>query len=180
MSVLLGDGAGGFASQTRFSVGNNPQSVALGDLNGDGSPDIVTANSSNFNGDVSVLLGDGAGGFATQTRFSVGNGPWSVALGDVNGDGSPDIVTANSSNSSDVSVLLGDGAGGFASQTRFSVGNNPQSVVLGDVNGDGSPDIVTANFFSNDVSVLLGDGAGGFATANTILRGKQSLVRGVG
>src|SRR5262249_56336447 len=73
---------------------------------------------------------------------------------DVNGDGLPDLTTANS-DSSTVSVLLGAGGGAFAAARHFATGRTPQSVALGDVNGDGWLDAVTANFGSNDVSVLL-------------------------
>ena len=67
--------------------------MAIGDVNGDGRPDLVTANYEP--GDVSVLLGNGDGTFRPQARFAAGSGPYSVAIGDVNGDGRPDLVTAN-------------------------------------------------------------------------------------
>ena len=163
VSVLLGVGDGTFQTQSRFAVGSQPESIALGDVDGDGHLDIVTANYGS--NDVSVLLGAGDGTFQTQSRLGVGNSPWSIALGDVDGDGHLDIVTANYS-SNDVSVLLGAGNGSFQPQSRFVVGYNPGSVALGDVNGDGHLDIVTANYSSNDVSVLLGAGDGTFQTQN--------------
>ena len=168
VSVLLGDGSGGFSAATGspFAVGSSPESVALGDVDGDGLLDVVTANQNSD--DLSVLLGDGGGGFtaATGSPFAVGNGPRSISLGDVDGDGALDGVTANS-NSDDVSVLLGDGNGGFtaAAGNPFAVGDFPQSVALGDVDGDDALDVVTANRESNDISVLLGDGGGGFTAA---------------
>jgi len=170
VSVLAGDGAGGFASQVCFAVGSGPWGVALGDVTGDGLPDIVVANSNYYgNGnDVSVLAGDGAGGFAPQVRYDVGDEPAGLALGDVTGDGLPDIVTANShwvdwEDTSDISVLAADGAGGFISDVTYAVGDRPYCVALGDVTADGIPDIVTANWSGYNVSILAGDGAGGFA-----------------
>ena len=148
-----------FYEQPRLAVGDSPESVVLGDVDGDGVLDIVTANADSD--DVSVLLGLGDGSFHEQARSGVGNRPESVVLGDVDGDGSLDIVTANT-NSDDVSVLLGLGDGSFHEQARFSVGNHPKSVALGDLNGDGILDIVTANCWSADVSVLLGLGDGSF------------------
>jgi hypothetical protein len=77
-----------------------------------------------------------------------------VAVGDFNGDGKPDLATANF-NSNSVSVLLGKGDGTFAAASSPSVGALPRSVAVGDFNGDGKPDLATANFNSNSVSVLL-------------------------
>ena len=100
------------AQPPTFDVaGNTPQSVAVGDFNGDGSQDLATANAGSAN--VSVLLGNGAGGFAPPTSFNAGAQPRSVAVGDFNGDGMLDLVAANE-NSANVSVLLGNGLGGFA------------------------------------------------------------------
>jgi hypothetical protein len=147
---------------TRILVGRTPAIVTVADLNHDGIPDLVTANADS--GDVSVLLGRGDGTFAAERRFAVGVGasPTSVAVADLNGDGIPDLVTANA-DSNDVSVLLGRGGGTFAPQQRFAVGRTPQSVIVADLNGDGLPDLVNSNVFSDDVSVLLGRGGGTFA-----------------
>jgi hypothetical protein len=169
VTTLRGDGAGRFGGglgSVGYAVGNAPESVALGDVNGDGALDIVAANS--FDGTVTVLITNQFNAIAPApgSPFRVGSMPWSVALGDVNGDGRLDIVTANSSDNT-VSVLLGDGAGRFeaAPTAPFNVGPGPNAVALGDVNGDGKLDLVTANVGGNTVTVLLGDGAGGFAAA---------------
>src|SRR6478735_5114964 len=105
--------------------------------------------------------------FGPATNFVVGTNanPRSVAITDLNGDGKPDLVTANGS-SNNVSVLLGTGTGSFGAASNFAVGTNPFSVAIADVNGDGKPDLVTANYSSNNVSVLLGTGTGSFGAAS--------------
>jgi len=167
VSILLGDGSGGFtASTVGIAGGAGPASAALGDVNGDGNIDIVTANQSSSN--ISVLLGDGLGGFtATTTDLGGGINPSFVALADVNGDAHLDAVVANDAPASSVSILLGDGLGGFTASTVPNGGSNTAALAAGDVNGDGNIDIVTANLSSDDLSLLLGDGAGNF-TASTV------------
>jgi FG-GAP-like repeat/Bacterial Ig-like domain (group 3)/FG-GAP repeat len=147
-----------------FSSGGGPQSVAVDDLNGDGKLDIVTANYAANT--VTVLLGDGTGGFtqAAGSPFGTGTSPASVTIGDFNGDGKPDIVTANAV-SNTVSLLLGNGSGSFSAAASFAVGSEPLSIAAFDMNRDGRLDLVTVNNSGNSVSVLLGNGAGGFAAA---------------
>jgi FG-GAP-like repeat/Carboxypeptidase regulatory-like domain/FG-GAP repeat/Two component regulator propeller len=144
---------------TRTVVGTHPQAVAVGDVNHDGIPDLVTANAGS--NDVSVLLGRGDGTFKAEQRFPVGAQPQAIAVADVNHDGRPDLVTANQG-SDDVSVLLGRGDGTFKAEQRFVVGDSPVSVAVADLNGDGLSDLVTANVGFSAVTVLLGRGDGTF------------------
>src|SRR5439155_969855 len=102
----------------------NPISVAIGDLNGDAKPDLAVANNGSVSNTVSVLLGDGAGGFGSKTDFATGASPRSVAIGDMNGDGKPDLATANLG-SNTVSVLLA------LETTRTVLATSPNPCVLG-------------------------------------------------
>jgi hypothetical protein len=164
VSVLpgMGDGTLDLTRANDYTAGSGPVSVAIGDVNGDGKLDLVTANSGGNN--VSVLLGNGDATFGLATPYAAGTSPVSVALGDVNGDGKLDIVTANNG-SNDVSVLLGDGIGGFGAAVPYAAGTSPTSVALGDFNKDGHTDLAVTN--SNGVSVLLGAGDGTFTKAHT-------------
>jgi hypothetical protein len=170
VSILLGDGVGGFGAPTNFAVGSNPISVAVGDFNGDGKQDLAVANLSSAN--VSILLGDGAGGFSAASNFAVSFGPTAVAVGDFNGDGKQDLAFAVGSNV--MAILLGNGDGSFGAATTFgsNVNSDPEAIAVGDFNGDGKQDIAVANgafgsSIQNVVSIFLGDGAGGFAAATT-------------
>lgn len=155
-----------FAGKQDFTTGQKPSAVAIGDVNGDGAPDLVVANAGSNT--VSVLLNTTTPGantfsFAAKQDFPTGADPQAVALKDLNGDGKPDIVVANGgAGSSSVSVLLNTTVPGatiptFAGQQTFSTGGGPVSVAVADLNGDGEPDLVTANSAAgaNSVSVLL-------------------------
>ncbi|MBF0158196.1 MAG: VCBS repeat-containing protein [Magnetococcales bacterium] len=160
VSLLLGDGQGGFSDARSYSVDEWPISITSADLNGDGKTDIVCANEDD--GNVSLLLGDGQGGFADVVSYDVGSLPQSVISADFNGDGKMDIACADSGDYG-VSVLLGDGQGGLADAIDFVVGHKPLSITSADFNGDGKIDIACANANSDNVSLLFGDGQGGFS-----------------
>jgi hypothetical protein len=99
-------------------------------------------------------MGDGTGAFSPQASFGGGDGPKSIAIGDLDGDGHNDLAIA-SSESDSVTVLSGDGSGAFAAGESFSAGDNPSSISIADLNGAGLPDLVVADRFGELVSVLL-------------------------
>ncbi|MCA2642153.1 FG-GAP-like repeat-containing protein, partial [Microcystis sp. M087S2] len=128
VSVLLGTGTGSFGTPTNFSVGGSPNSVTVGDFNGDGKSDLAAAN--RLTNNVSVLLGTGTGSFGTPTNFSVGSSPNSVTVGDFNGDGKSDLAVANRL-TNNVSVLLN--ADPTATVTITDVSQPPISLTINDV-----------------------------------------------
>lgn len=166
--------------KTDFTTGTSPQAVAVGDLNADGKLDLAVANYHVATGNsISVLLGNGAGGFGPKTDYAAGNQPASIAIGDVNGDGKPDLMSSNWSASS-LSVFLGDGLGGFGAKTDFATGSRPISGKLADLNGDNMLDAVVATWSTGLVQVLLGNGLGSFGAAIThpVLANAYSLALG--
>jgi hypothetical protein len=178
VSVLLnttatGAGIPNFARQQTFATGSSPNSVVAGDLNGDGRPDVIVA--SPVENTVSLLLnttspGDTTVHFADQQTFATGIDPTSVALGDFNNDGKPDLAIANFG-SNTVSVFLnttpaGAGSLSFAPMQSFAAGYEPYYLAVADFNDDGKPDVVVSNANSRTITVLLNATAPGASTAS--------------
>jgi hypothetical protein len=161
VSVLLNRGDGTFHPGVQYLAGRGPHHVAIGDLNGDGKADLASANQGLFVSTVSVLLNNGNGSFQAKRDFESGGNPGSVAIGDLNGDAKPDLVTANSG-SDTLSVLVNNGDGSFQPKRDYSTGHGPVSVAIGDVNADGKPDMAAGNFDAGTVSVFVNAGNGTF------------------
>jgi hypothetical protein len=184
ISVLLSNRDGTFQPAQIFDAGSTPQSVAIGDLNRDGLPDLAIAD---YFGGVSVLLGNGDGTFQSARMFPAGANPESVTAGDFNRDGMIDLAVANYS-SNDVAVLEGNGDGTFQAARIFAAaGRHPMSVAANDFNGDGVPDLAIANvgdpFVNTDfgnISVMLGRGDGTFQSAQTLSAGLQPISVAIG
>jgi hypothetical protein len=152
LTVVLGDGKGGFIVATSYAVGVSLSSLAAADLNRDGHIDLAVADSAKNS--VIILLGNGDGSFRQSSTIAVGHGPVSLAVTDLNGDGISDLAVANRSDNT-VSILLGIGDGGFHSSRDFVVGNAPSMLVTADFNGDGRPGLATANFGDGTISMPL-------------------------
>ncbi len=143
-----------------YSCLASAQLAAVGDLNGDGKPDVVLAD--RIQNRVGIFLNTGNGSLGAGVFLGVGSSPLSVSLADFNGDGHLDILAATSPK---LQILFGDGKGGFAAPVAIPQSGVPTigSSVVGDFNGDGFADIAFA--YSNPtptVAVLFGDGKGGF------------------
>jgi hypothetical protein len=164
-----------FAAAQSFAVGVDPWQTAVGDFNGDGKLDLVTANQ--YGNSVSVLLGNGDGTFQPAVSYGVGYNPSWVAVGDFNGDGKLDLAVADTFG---LTVLLGNGDGTFRTATNYNVGSPQTFVTVADLNGDGKLDLVFANSDSNNVTVVLGDGDGTFQSPISYVTGtgpRQVVVR---
>jgi|GEM_PF-993684 len=152
-----------FAGSSVFPAGADPRSLVAGDWNRDGLMDLAVANAAS--NDVTLLLGDGLGGFVPAGPATpAGLAPQAVVMGDFNGDDNPDLAVA-ARDSNEVKILLGDGAGSLAAGGVTSV-SAPRALVAVDVNLDGRMDLAAANQSANTVTLLIGDGAGAF-TAQT-------------
>jgi hypothetical protein len=158
---LAGNGTGGF-SQTNISypTGQEPDSAAVANLNGDNKLDIVVANS--LDSDVSVYMGNGDGTFQPRVNYSLSTFPAYVAIGDLNGDGKPDLAVALfGSQNNVVSVLLNNGDGTFSAPVNYPTAGGCSFVAIGDLTGDGNQDLMLA-CANQAVSILYGNGNGTF------------------
>ena len=163
VSVLLNAGNGHLRFVRNYRAQVEAFGIAIGDLNADGKPDLVTGSTAEDGNKVAVLINRGDGSFQARRTYRVGTTPWSVAIGDLNADGAPDIATADcpTSGAGTVSVLLNHGGGSFGTRT-YRAGVCPDSVAISDLTSDGLPDLAVAN--SNTISVFVNAGGGSFAS----------------
>jgi hypothetical protein len=152
-----------------FSEYADTYSVATGDFNGDGIPDVVVGQENNYSSTgVTVYLAKGDGSFYPGVSYGASGQMGYVAVADFNGDGKLDIA-ATDSEAGVVQIFLGNGDGTFsigaAYPTDTGEGPTPQNVVTGDFNHDGVIDLAIANEDTSSVGVLLGNGDGTFAPA---------------
>lgn len=190
VNVLLGDGAGSFATPIEYLFPDSETATALttADLNGDGNLDLI-AGTQNWYGDPSlgqslaVFMGNGDGTFAAPAFYAlpydndIYTYPTSIQVGDLNEDGNPDVVASRESNTLD--VLFGNGDGTLGSVSLVPTDSSQIwsiSVALGDVNGDGHLDLVANDTWGVSVKVLTGDGTGAFAPSVSYTVGELPMA----
>ncbi len=179
---LRGDGAGGFGPAADIEVRFQTTGVASGDFNADGNPDLAATSVFAQEDWVSILIGDGAGGFSLTQEVPlapIGSAkPVSIAADDLDGDGELDLVITNF-NGRSVSILRGRGDGGFDWIDDLDIGSAPQTTYIADYNGDGTKDLAVARA-GGSVTVLIGNGMGGFLRGADLVagRGLESIAVG--
>lgn len=186
VSIRMGDGTGDF-SKTVYKVvsipilgaskipdydiidvpvGEFPQSLVLGDFNGDGVQDLAVACAGTpipfvnrfEKGKITILLGDGRGFFSLVpgvNALTVGVNPSNIKVGDFNGDGKQDLAVINE-DSNDLSIRFGKGDGTFIGEQQIAVGTTPTGLVVGDFNQDHIQDLAVVNSGSSDIMVFHG------------------------
>src|SRR5262249_42950553 len=148
VSILLGDGKGGFSPARLFGGLYFPSFVDVADFNEDGVLDLAVPDLGPFGKEdgttVSILLGDGTGGFLPPRDTTVPTGPYAIAIGDLNEDGHRDLVVSHPARGS-ITLWSGDGTGAFAALSAIGHMRYPLSVVLADLDGDGHLDVAVGH-----------------------------------
>ncbi|HEY2383297.1 MAG TPA: FG-GAP-like repeat-containing protein [Terriglobia bacterium] len=183
VTVFIGKGDGTFQTGVAYGTGSTgpvSRSVAIGDFNSDGIPDLAAANGTA--GTIGILLGNGNGSFQTAIPVNAGN-PNHLVIADMNGDGKEDVIATSQSAPNAVGILLSNGNGTFQPYQSYNTnqgGSGTRGLSIADFNGDGRPDIVAANWTSNIASVMVNNGAGALATLTdvTVGSGLSDVISG--
>ena len=169
VQILLGGGNGTFSQAvgSPFEIFAVPRNVAVADFNNDGNQDLITDSSGN--GYVSLLIGNGNGGF-TVSDVEIGNLTIGVAAADVNGDGNQDFLVSDSElNGSQTKLYLGNGAGGFTASGALGGLSNPSYIAVGDFDSNDFLDLAIIEKGTNRMASRRG------SCGNRITTGGPSL-----
>jgi hypothetical protein len=168
--------AGNFHTKQDFTTGSNPQSIAIGDLDGDGKPDLVVANydanTISLFHNTSTIGSLTSSSFASKVDFATGTNPSAIAITDLDGDGKLDLAVTNLS-SNTVSVFHNTSSSGtitinsFAAKVDFTTGSSPRSIAIADLDGNGRPDLAVANSASASVSIFRNTAISGSITSSS-------------
>jgi hypothetical protein len=157
-----------FNVKTDLATGADPKRIAIGDLDGDGNPDIAVVNFNSGNAStVSIFRNTSTNGiisFSPKTDYATGNGSIGISIADMNGDGKPDLIVS-SGNSGIFSIFQNTtsspGNISFAAKRDYILLTHPDNITTADLDNDGKPDLITSNFSDNSISIFRNTSSGG-------------------
>jgi hypothetical protein len=150
----------GFRNALVTNASGSPVQSVVADFNGDGFPDVATANAAFGPSAMVVFLGKGNGEFQTPVSYPTGYFTSGIVAGDFNNDGILDLAAMSQDGT--IALFLGNGDGTFQPPKIDTIGGLPVAIVLGDFNRDGILDFATIDYFGNSTSVSIGNGDGTF------------------
>lgn len=168
LRIIPNQGGRAWGTPIDIPIGTYIHHAAVGDFNGDGRLDIALVNNRNGNaGKVIIVQNNGGGSFSVVNRYTLDT-PLAITVGDINGDGKPDIAVGYySSPESGCQIYLGTGNCNFNGVGHLAEGNVGFKPVIFDFNGDGKADIAFTVVFSNEIATYLGVGNGSFTSKQT-------------
>jgi hypothetical protein len=176
VSIFANDGNGTFSQLTTATTGSGPQSLAIGDFNGDGYNDIAVCIYGNGSGNtLSIQLNNKNGTFTQSSTLTVGTGPRKITSGDYDGDGDIDLAVSDFT-SGDIKILLNSGNGTFTVSSTLPLVNKSYGLISLDVDGDGDLDIAAQNWNQSLVSIFKNDGSGAFPLISTANSGGSGTL----
>lgn len=175
VSVMLGNGNGTFSAASTFSVGQSPLSIAGGDFNGDAKTDLAVANYGGFfAGSVSILIGNGSGGFTAGRTLATRTQPASLIVGFFNNDTRADLAVA-AFGANTISTYFGTGVGTFSLSQDLVTGSGPAALEGTDFNGDGFLDLLSANYNADNTTKCFGSVSGQFSCTTSGIIGERPI-----
>lgn len=161
---FFGDGSGAFTPAANITF-NQPIAIVTGDLNEDGSPDLVIRQSGASELSLFLNLANGSGDFASPTPVPLSGVAGDFKLHDFDKDGHLDLAVNKQGTPDSIEILEGDGTGAFAPVGSFPVGTNSTGLRVGDLDGDGNVDLVQLSYDETSYYILSGEGGFVFAEA---------------
>jgi hypothetical protein len=176
LSVLLNSGNGTFVPSNSYDLGSDSGFFTMGDVNGDGKPDVavidapIDYNSGTYGtGTVAVRINNGDGTFGSPAIYITGKRPLHAAIGDINNDGLGDMAVTNGDDQN-VIVFINNGNGTFGNAyVTVNTSSYPYSARIADLNGDGKADLIVA--IEGGLEVFMNQGNGAFGPGRNYLSG---------
>ncbi|MFZ4589745.1 MAG: FG-GAP-like repeat-containing protein [Ignavibacteria bacterium] len=163
VAVYLNNGSGTFTSMPYFLTGVHPTAIAIGFVDSDEYPDIITASWDVSSPNIKVYKNNGNGTFTLNNTYNnVGSRPLCIYIGDIDNDGDNDVGVGIDYSNPRVEFFLNDGLGNLTYSSSTLTLDRPYGIAGNDLNGDGSVDIVVSNKYDNSLSILLNNGSGNF------------------